>query len=201
MSYINNTLPVKIKILKRLYLNNYLLQIGYKQIKTKSKVPLEEGVEYLVEIYQESTMVFKNLQKVLSFDVLEDGYDVFLKTIEDESFYINYVLDNLLSAKSNEEYEFYKTMFFAYSNGVYKFPMIYENKPLFLEIKVDKNKTEVYIYFDVFGKIYFVLNQGIVIKALSEFMKVCEILKGFMPNITCAKCEYKTYQVMQSFKG
>ncbi|TBR81419.1 hypothetical protein DU473_03510 [Campylobacter novaezeelandiae] len=176
MSIINPILPIQIEVLAKSGYGHYTLLINNKKIQTKSMIELEVGVQYLVELYNDSGSIieFKNLYKKPSLSFFEQGLSLITGLLEEGIDFKKFILHNLIECKDKQKYQILKEMLFASFENVYHIPFVFENKAALLQMKKDKF-LEIYLFFGVFGPLkIFIKENEILIK--TPFFKVQKFL-------------------------
>ena len=199
-SNINNTLPITITVKKQLSQNEYLLELGRKNIKTYSQIKLELNTKYKAIIQQTDTKInIKNLTKIpniflnfpdsLELPSLDLSKDSFAQT---DKNYKNFLLHQLSQAHSKEEFLFFSQLFLAFNQGIRHFLINDQRKALF-QTKYKKNKIKFYGYFEnlggVGGEIY--LADSIYLNLMVEFQNSLELLKANLKNLKGLKVNIK----------
>ena len=156
----NSTLPLTIIVKKQLNPIRYLLQVGKKELETKSYTPLEVGAKYKAQINQtDSKIEIKNLTKLPNIfnkfpDSIEYSIDDLLKDnpLESNKKYKKFLLNHLANASTKEEFLFYSQMLLAFNQEI-KHLFIKDEKKALIQIKHKKRKIDFYAYFENLGAI------------------------------------------------
>ncbi|NPA81826.1 MAG: hypothetical protein GXO31_04395 [Epsilonproteobacteria bacterium] len=170
----NATLPISIKVLKKMDLNKYVLQIGKKEVETKSLIPLKEGKSYWGDfktskgdVLQISNLLekpsFENKKPFLKnefFLGLDDIKNIFSKE-KPKAAFKEHILHQMSSTSSKEEFVQYANMLFALENGVFFIPIEDEKRRYFFQFKNKQKKgrvkkeftTQFYASFENLGPI------------------------------------------------
>jgi len=163
----NATLPVTLKVLEKLDPLRYLTKIGNATIETKSRNELEIGSKYWAFMGKSSvgTILISNLQKqpkMLDMQNLPLKFtDTILKEFFNESKnpfdnFKNFLLERLSVAQNRDEFMFYSNMFFSIEQNVLTFPMQYEEKDAFFQIRKKKKREsedEVLEFYAAFSNL------------------------------------------------
>ncbi|WP_172586650.1 hypothetical protein [Campylobacter sp. P255] len=180
MNIINSTLPVRMQILEKRAYNRYVLLLNTKKLETKSMIELEVGEEYLAEVYEDRGVIsFKNLLKKPKIRLFEQGGEFIERLLEyadEDGWYKKAVIQGLLNSSHTYEFEVYKEMFFAFFEGVYHIPFVYEGNRALFEARKNGNILEVYLYFEIFGALKIIVNDGKVERIQTPFSKVAQFL-------------------------
>lgn len=171
------------KILEKRSFNRYVMLLNTKEIETKSTIELEVGEEYLAEVYENAGVIsFKNLLKKPKIRYFEEGNFLIEKLLEegDEEFWFKkYIINGLISSKKAYEYELFKQMLFAYFEGIYHIPFIYEEKRALFEAKKNGDNLELYLYIEIFGALKINISQKQGIRIKTPFSKVANFLNEY----------------------
>lgn len=157
--------------------------LNTKKIETKSMIELEVGEEYLAEVYEDKGVIsFKNLLKKPKIRLFEEGIELIEKLLEigdENAWYKNFIIQKLIESKSAYEFENYKEMFFAFFEGIYHIPFVYEGNRALFEAKKNGDILEVYLYFEIFGAMKIFIKEGRVIRIQTPFAKVAQFLSQY----------------------
>ncbi|NDJ26901.1 hypothetical protein DMB95_03340 [Campylobacter sp. MIT 12-8780] len=177
MSMINATLPVQMKVLEKTGYNNYTLLLNHKKVSTKSHIELEVGAEYLAELYTDKggVITFKNLAQKPELIYYEEGLKLILRLLEHDFDFKAFVIENLINAKDKASFELFKAMLFASYENIYHIPFVFEDKACLFQLRVGAKKTELYLYFSVFGSLKLIIEEEGV-KLYTPFFKVANFL-------------------------
>jgi len=156
----NATLPIDIVVKKQLNPIRFLLQLGKKEVETKSYTPLEVGAKYKAEILQtDSKIEIKNLTKLPNIfnkfpDTIEYSIDDLLKDnpLESNKKYKSFLLNHLANATTKDEFLFYSQMLLAFNQEI-KHLFIKDEKKALIQFKHKKRKINFYAYFENLGPI------------------------------------------------
>jgi len=172
----NSTLPVKMKVLKEINPITYKIQLGNREVETKSYVPLEIGKKYLAQIKEsKNKLEIKNLRE---YPKLLDE----LEKVEIKKELTHYTKDEILkhlqNAKNKDEFMFFANLLLAYQKNIKHLTINQENKKALMQYKFKKNKVTFYAVFsnlaEVSGEIY--PNRAII---YSPYENVIALLKNY----------------------
>ena len=195
----NATLPINIKVKKQLNPIRYLLQMGKKELETKSYTKLDVGANYKAQISQSDAKIeIKNLTKMPNIfnkfpDTLSFTVDELLKEdpLKSSEKYKSFLLNHLANATTKDEFIFFSQMLLALNQEI-KHLFIKDNKKALIQFKHKKRKISFYSYFEhlgaIGGEIY--LADEICLNLMVEFQsslvfigRYIEDLKGISVNI------------------
>ncbi|EAI4440582.1 hypothetical protein YZ38_00490 [Campylobacter lari] len=183
VNIINSTLPVRMQILEKRAYNRYVLLLNTKKLETKSLIELEVGEEYLAEVYEDKGVIsFKNLLKKPKIRLFEEGTELIEKLLQEgdeKAWYKKFIIQRLMESKSAYEFEIYKEMFFAFFEGIYHIPFVYEGNRALFEAKKNGNILEVYLYFEIFGALKIIIDNGKITRIQTPFAKVAHFLNEY----------------------
>lgn len=165
---INSSLPVKIKVLGKLYGIRYMLQIGNIQSETKSLKELEVGQTYLAMmkktmsnsimlsglIKQPKIMEFSRFFK-MDFQQLHQLHQN-AKSAEDFfSGFKHEVMHKLAASTDRHEFWFWTNIMLSLQQGVYTIPFYYDEKEHFLQLRkrAAQDVLDFYAVFPNLGEI------------------------------------------------
>jgi len=184
----NATLPLTITVKKQLNPIRYILQLGKKEVETKSYTPLEVGAKYKAEILQtESKIEIKNLTKLPNIfnkfpETIKYTIDDLLKDnpLESNEKYKSFLLNHLANASNKDEFLFFSQMLLAFNQEI-KHLFIKDEKKAIIQIKQRKRKLQFYAYFEnlgaIGGEIY--LTDEIYLILMVEFQNSFSFLKKY----------------------
>ncbi len=174
----NATLPISIKVLKRVDLNRFTLLMGKKEVETKSMVPLKEGEVYWGEFKtsKEGIVKISNLLQKPSFEVkkehlskdlffsLEEIKEIFSKE-KSKSVFKEEILNKMASSKNREDFIHLTNTLLALQNAVFFVPVKIDERRYFFQFKNKQKKDKVkkefttsfYVSFENLGPINGVL--------------------------------------------
>jgi len=189
----NANLPLTITVKKQLNPIRYLLQLGKKEVETKSYTPLEVGAKYKAEINQTNSKIeIKNLTKLPNIftkfpDSIEYGIDDLLKNnpIESNEKYKNFLLNHLANATTKDEFLFYSQMLLAFNQEIKHLFIKENNKKAIIQIKQKKRKINFYAYFEnlgaIAGEIYLI--EDIYLNLMVEFQNSLNLIKQYTKEL------------------
>lgn len=150
-SLFNSTLPISLKVLVQKDLTSYLIQLGSREIETKSKAPLQTGKEYwanLSENKKQGIVKITNLlqkpdflQNIKGKITLEQVIDL----LANDNKLLSYketMYKGLLDSSSRNEFMFFQNSLLSLNNGIFSFPIMYEDKEFFLQLKEEVEEDE-----------------------------------------------------------
>lgn len=169
---INGTLPVKIKVLSKLYGMKYMMKIGNLETVTKSLKELDIGRSYWA-VMQKNTLgsiTLSNLTpqpKILEFskfftmelkivkEVFENSKGSPLSSFKQE------VLTKLANSLNRDEFWFWTNVLLSMQQGVYTLPFRYDKKEHLLQLRkmASKEILNFYAIFPNLGEIDGVIKQ------------------------------------------
>jgi len=189
----NATLPITIIVKKQLNPIRYILQLGKKEVETKSYTPLEVGAKYKAQINQtDSKIEIKNLTKIPNIfnkfpNNINSTIDDLLKDnpLENNTKYKNFLLNHLANASTKEEFIFFSQMFLALNQEIKHLFIKENNKKALIQLKHKKRKIDFYAYFEnlgaIGGEIY--LSDEIYLNLMVEFQNSFELLKQYQNDL------------------
>jgi len=146
----NASLPVKIEIKKELNPITYLIQLGNKEVETKSYVPLKVGHKYLAQIKElKNSIQITNLKEFPK--ILDDLQKISLNENID-STQKHEILKHLANANSKEEFLFWTNVLIAQQKKIYHF-IIGGKRKAIMQYKYKKDKVKFYACFNNLGEI------------------------------------------------
>ena len=157
----NATLPITITVKKQLNPIRYILQLGNKEVETKSYNPLEVGAKYKANVLQtDSKIEIKNLTKLPNIfnkfpNTIKYSIDDLLKDnpLESNEKYKNFLLNHLSNASTKDEFLFYSQMLLAFNQEIKHLFINENNKKSLIQFKQHKRKLNFYAYFEHLGSI------------------------------------------------
>ena len=142
----NATLPIKIEVKKQLSPIRYLIQLGKKEVQTKSYTPLIVGKKYFAQIKEKKGVIqITNLKEFPK--ILED-----LEKIDVKEFKEKDILKHLANSNSKNEFIFWTNILLAYKNKIHHF-IINEKRKAIMQFKYSKNRVKFYSVFSHLGEI------------------------------------------------
>jgi len=183
----NSTLPLTIIVKKELSPIRYLLQLGKKEVETKSYTPLEIGAKYKAEINQTDTKIeIKNLTKLPNiFNKFSDNINYTIddlikdNPLESNDKYKNFLLNHLANATTKDEFLFYSQLLIAFNQEIKHLFINENNKKALIQIKNKKRKIQFYAFFEnlgaIGGEIYLI--DEIYLNLMVEFQNSLNLIK------------------------
>jgi hypothetical protein len=142
----NATLPIKIEVKKQLSPIRYLIQLGKKEVQTKSYTPLIVGKKYFAQIKEKKGVIqITNLKEFPK--ILED-----LEKIDVKEFKEKDILKHLANSNSKNEFIFWTNILLAYKNKIHHL-IINEKRKAIMQFKHSKNRVKFYSVFSHLGEI------------------------------------------------
>lgn len=142
----NTSLPVKLEVKEKLSDIKYLIQLGKKEVVTKSFIPLTKGKFFATVKETEGNITISDLKPLSKLALM------FEKITPKDSDTKAQILNNLANAASKEEFLFYMNILLAYNQKIYHL-FINEKKKALLQYKFHKNKLKFYAVFNNLGEI------------------------------------------------
>jgi len=183
----NSTLPITITVKKQLNPIRYILQLGKKEVETKSYTPLEIGAKYKAQINQtDSKIEIKNLTKLPNIfnkfpDTIQYSIDDLLKDnpLESNKKYKNFLLNHLATCNSKDEFLFYSQLLLAFNQEIKHLFIKENNKKALIQLKHKKRKITFYAFFEnlgaIGGEIYLIDN--IYLNLMVEFQNSLHLIQ------------------------
>lgn len=164
---INSSLPVKIKVLSKLYGIRYMLQIGNIASETKSLKELEIGKTYLAMMKKNlsGSITLSNLVKQPKIMEFTKFFELDFKNLKQqaatstaENFFSGFkqeVMHKLAASSDRNEFWFWTNIMLSLQQGVYTMPFFYEEKEHFLQMRkrAGENMLDFYAVFPNLGEI------------------------------------------------
>lgn len=150
---INAALPISIFVAAKSAFNRYELKIGKKSLRTKSMRPLSLGSSYWGELSGAGGNII--IHKIIPqpfFGTIVPNYSELLNLLlnaRDKEF-VSAILSGLES-ESLENFKQLSQMLMALAKGVFSLSFIYENEPALLQIKPEKEGSQIYLALSPFG--------------------------------------------------
>ena len=188
----NSTLPLTITVKKQLNPIRYLLQLGKKEVETKSYTPLEVGAKYKAQINQtDSKIEIKNLTKLPNIfnkfpDTIQYSIDDLIKDnpLESNEKYKNFLLNHLANSTTKDEFLFFSQMLLAFNQEI-KHLFIKDEKKALIQIKHKKRKINFYAFFEnlgaIGGEIYLI--DEIYLNLMVEFQNSLYLIQKNTQNL------------------
>ena len=165
----NTTLPVKLEIKEQLNDIKYLINLGKKEVITKSFVPLKKGKYFALVKELHGNIQISNLKKLSNIAIM------FEKITPKEVHTKEQILHHLANSNTKEEFIFYMNILLSFERKIYHLFINEEKKALF-QYKFHKNKLQFYAVFNNLGEIEGeIFNQTLNI--FSPFKNTLELIK------------------------
>jgi len=205
----NATLPITITVKKQLNPIRFLLQMGNKEVETKSYTPLEVGAKYKAEILQKDSKIeIKNLTKLPNIfnkfpDTIKYSVDDLLKDnpLESNNKYKNFLLNHLANATTKDEFLFYSQMLLAFNQEI-KHLFIKDEKKALIQFKHKKRKINFYAYFEslgaIGGEIY--LTDEIYLNLMVEFQNSFYFIQKYIDELNGIRVNIKQDKIKPLFE-
>lgn len=160
---VNSSLAFEIKVIKQLFANRYMLEVGNRQIETKSFMPLETGQKYWAQLNQRGGHV--QLQNLLKKPVyLQDKPPLIFKNFEftmlnNMQLFKKTLIDALATTSSEKEFKFITDILLGMHHGVVTVPFEYKDRYALFQysnknkMSITKNSVEFYAEFVNLGPI------------------------------------------------
>ena len=184
----NASLPIKIIVKKQLNPIRYLLQLGNKQLETKSYKHLEIGAKYLGEIAQkENSINIKNLTKMPKiFDEIPEDIKTFLPDSADNAKHKDAILKHLANSNTKNEFIFYTNLLLAFQKEIKHFVINEDGKKSLHQIKKEKHKLKFYSFFSNLGPVsgeIFYNDYVYYLNLMVEFQNSINIIKKHIKEL------------------
>jgi len=146
----NATLPVKIEVKKQINPIRYLINLGSREIETKSSLPLTVGKKYMAQIKEKNATI--QLSSLREFpEILDKLSKINLKETKN-NFTKEEILKHLANSNTKTEFVFFMNMLMAYEKKIYHF-IINGKKKALLQYKYKKNRVKFYSVFNHLGEL------------------------------------------------
>lgn len=187
----NALLPVKIEVKHQINPIKFLIQLGNREIETKSYIPLKIGKKYLAQIkegkYSIKISNLKEYPKILEILKKIDLKDKILSPQKNE------IMHNLANANNKNEFIFWMNILLSLQQKIYHI-IINEKKKALIQLKYKKNSVKFYAVFEHLGEIEGILFQN-SLKLFCEFdstISLINLYKKELPfNVAVNKKEIK----------
>ena len=149
----NSSLPVELKVLKKLSSFNYLIKVGKQSLDVRSDKALILGFKYWAELSsKDGDVLIQNLTKKPEFlqndPIVFIDFEDFRNLFEDDKFsYKNLIMKQLANSNTKEEFEYLNSILLACLRGVYNIPIKYDDKYAYFQVKKNKNILNFYASF------------------------------------------------------
>jgi hypothetical protein len=146
----NASLPIKIEVKKEINPIRFLIQLGNREIETKSYIPLKVGNKYLAQIKENKYSIqIKNLKdypKIL--DTLKKiNFTKELLTPDKKE-----IMHHLANSNNKTEFIFWMNILIAMHQKIYHL-IINDKKKALMQLKYKKNTLKFYAVFEHLGEI------------------------------------------------
>jgi hypothetical protein len=178
----NASLPVKIEVKKEINPIRFLIQLGNREIETKSYIPLQVGKKYLAQIKEGKYSIhISNLKE----------YPKILDTLKKINFTKEILtpdkketMQHLANANNKNEFIFWMNILIAFNQKIYHL-IINGKKKAIMQLKYKKNTVKFYAVFEHLGEIEGILYQR-SLKLFCEFdstISLINLYKNELPFI------------------
>jgi hypothetical protein len=187
----NAMLPVKIEVKQQINPIRFLIQLGNREIETKSYIPLQVGKKYLAQIKEgKYSIQISNLKE----------YPKILDTLKKINFTKEFlapnkkeIIQHLANANNKNEFIFWMNILIAFNQKIYHL-IINDKKKALMQLKYKKNSVKFYAVFFHLGEIEGILFQN-NLKLYCEFdstINLINLYKHELPfNVEINKKEIK----------
>ncbi len=160
---INTSLAFEIKVIKKLFANRYMLEVGKQQVETKSFMNLEPGAKYWATMRESKGVV--QLQHLLKKpEYLQEKPPLVLKNfdfsmMQRPDIYKQTLVQSLGNTQSEKEFKFITDMLLGLHNNIITVPFEYNNRYALFQYKnknkmsINKNSLEFFAEFVNLGPI------------------------------------------------
>jgi hypothetical protein len=160
---VNSSLAFEVKVIKQLFANRYMLEVGNRQIESKSYMPLDIGKKYWAQMSQSKGIV--QLQHLLKKpEYLQEKPPLIFKNFEfavlkNMSVFKKTLLDALATTTSEKEFKFITDIILGLHNNVVTVPFEYRDRYALFQYRnknkmsISKNSLEFYAEFVNLGPI------------------------------------------------
>jgi hypothetical protein len=187
----NSSLPVKIEVKREINPIKFLINLGNREIETKSYIPLKVGKKYLAQIkegkYSIKISNLKEYPKILEILKKIDLKDKILSPQKNE------IMHNLANANNKNEFIFWMNILLSLQQKIYHI-IINEKKKALMQLKYKKNSVKFYAVFEHLGEIEGYLSEN-YLKLFCEFDSTISLIylyKNELPfNVEINKKEIK----------
>ncbi|GAX87369.1 conserved hypothetical protein [Lebetimonas natsushimae] len=171
----NASLPVKIEVKKEINPIKFLINLGNREIETKSYIPLKVGKKYFAQIkegkYSIKISNLKEYPKILEILKKIDFTKEILTPDKKE------IMTHLTNANSKTEFIFWMNVLMAFNQNIYHL-IINEKKKALMQLKYKKNSIKFYAVFEHLGEI-----EGILfhknLKLFCEFASTINLINFY----------------------
>jgi len=169
----NTTLPVKVEVKEKLSNIKYLLQLGNKEVITKSFIPLKKGKYFALVKEIEGNINISNLKPLSNTALIFEK----VKTKNLDNLSKEKILHHLSNASSKEEFIFFMNLLLSLEKKIYHL-VINEKKKALLQYKFSKNKLKFYALFNNLGEIEGEIYNN-TLDIYSPFKNTLELIKKY----------------------
>jgi len=152
----NTSLPVKIEVKKQINPIRYLIQLGNREVETKSTIALTPGNKYFAEIKDiKNKLQISNLKEIP--EILDMLDNISLKNDKNKTFKLNTfskheILHHLSNANSKTEFLFFTNILMALEQKIHHL-IINGQKKAMIQYKYTKNRVKFYAIFNHLGEL------------------------------------------------
>jgi hypothetical protein len=161
----NASLPVKIEVKKEINPIRFLIQLGNREIETKSYIPLQVGKKYLAQIKEGKYSI--QISNLKEYPKILDTLKKINFTKEILTHDKKEIMTHLANANSKNEFIFWMNILMALNQKIYHL-IINEKKKALMQLKYKKNTVKFYAVFEHLGEIEGLLFQN-NLKLFCEF--------------------------------
>lgn len=168
----NNSIPIKIEVLKEINPITYKIKLGNKEVETKSYIPLEINKKYFANVKEKKGYIqitnLKEYPKLL--EILEK-----MPNQKEIDITKDKIIQKLTSSTSKEEFLFFANIFLALQKGIYHLFINEKNNRGVMQYKYTKNQIIFYACYKFLGEI-----EGIItpkkIKIFTEYKNSAKLI-------------------------
>jgi len=165
----NTTLPVKLEVKEKISDIKYLIQLGKKEVITKSFIPLKKGKYFALVKEIQGNINISNLKPLSHIALMLEKIP--LKEVNSKE----QILNHLANATSKEEFIFYMNILLSFQKKIYHI-FINEKKKALLQYKFQKNKLQFYAVFNNLGELEGEIF-GNILNIYSPFKNTLQLIK------------------------
>ena len=165
----NTTLPVKLEVKEKISDIKYLIQLGKKEVITKSFIPLKKGKYFALVKETQGNINISNLKPLSHIALMLEKIP--LKEVNSKE----QILNHLANATSKEEFIFYMNILLSFQKKIYHI-FINEKKKALLQYKFQKNKLQFYAVFNNLGELEGEIF-GNILNIYSPFKNTLQLIK------------------------
>ncbi len=175
----NASLPVKIEVKKEINPIRFLIQLGNREIETKSYIPLKVGKKYLAQIkegkYSIQISNLKEYPKILENLKKINFTKEFLVPDKKE------IMHHLANANNKNEFIFWMNVFLSLHQKTYHL-IINDKKKAIMQLKYKKNTLKFYAAFENLGEIEGILSEN-YLKFFCEFDSTVNLINLYKEEL------------------